>query len=183
MMPRKSLLLLLVLLAFVLPLAGCLYSREISRTKRDIERQYPEARFEREIVLSLGPMSLGALGFLAGLVPADEPQMARAYLREISRVKVGVYRVEALPDFDRLELPARSHFKRDGWEVALKALEDDGAVWVLYKERYREVRDLYFVVLSDEELVLARVQGHLDSLLARVLEDHRPLRDLVDVDN
>ena len=35
--------------------------------------------------------------------------------------------------------------------------------------------DLYVVVLADEELVLARVQGHLNRLLARVMEDHSDL--------
>ncbi len=181
MMPRKSLLLLLVLLAFVLPLAGCLYSREIAHTRRDLERAYTDARFEREIVLSLGPGSLRVLGWMAGLVPEDEPQMASDYLREISRVKVGVYRVAYLPDLDAFDPPALRRFEGEGWEVAVKTREDDEAVWVLYKERRGEVRDLYVIVLTDEELVLARVKGHLDRLLAKVVEDQHELRGLVDL--
>lgn len=163
-------------------MTGCFYSREIAQTRRDLERQYPGAQFDREMVVSLGPASLRALGWMAGLVPEDEPQMASDYLREISRVKVGVYKTEFLPNLDDFDPPSLDRFKRDGWEMAVKTREDNEVVWVLYKERHGVVRDLYAIVLSEDELVLARVKGHLDRLLAKVMEDQIHLRDLTNVE-
>ena len=180
-MLRRTLLTLLAVLVFAVPLAGCFYSREIARTRRDIERAYPDARFDREIVVNLGPGSMRALGWLAGLVPEDEPQMASDYLYEISRVKVGVYRTEDLPDLDAVNLSAVDRFERDGWDVAAQMREDDEVFWLLYKERRNEVRDLYVVVLSEEELVLARIRGHLNRLMTKIVEDHDRWRDYVEL--
>lgn len=171
---------LLILLLLTLPMAGCFYSREIAQTRRDLERQYPGARFDREVVVSLGPGSLRALGWLAGLVPEDEPQMASSYLREISRVKVGVYKTEYLPNLSEFDPISLDRFQRDGWEMAVKTHEDNDAVTVMYKEREGSVRDLYVIVLSEDELVLVRFKGHLDRLLAKVMADEVYLRSLAD---
>ena len=179
-MPRSTLLTPLVLLIVVLPMAGCFYSREIAHTRRDLERSYPDAEFDREVVVSLGPVALRTLGWVSGLVPDEDVDMARAYLREISRVKVGVYNVEYLPSLDGFDPPSLRRFRNDGWEVAVKVQDAEGMVWVLYRENRDDVRDLYVIVLDDEDLVLARVKGHLNRLLARVMEDHYEMRDWVD---
>jgi hypothetical protein len=172
----------LILLLLTLPMAGCFYSREIAQTRRDLERQYPGAHFDREVVVSLGPGSLRALGWIAGLVPEDEPQMARRYLREISRIKVGVYKTDYLPNLEDFDPPSLDRFRRDGWEMAVKTQEDNEAVWVLYKERDGAVRDIYAIVLSEDELVLARVKGHLDRLLEKVMEDQIYLREITNLE-
>ena len=169
---------LLALLLFVA--SGCIYSREIAQTRRDLEAHYPEARFEREMVVNFGPLSLKTLGLVSKLSSDEDVAMARRYMNEIRRVKVGVYRVEQAPDLDAFDPPALRRFQRDGWELALKNRDDEQVVWVLYKERKGHVRDLYAIVLSEEELVLARVKGHLDRLLARVLEDHYALDSFVE---
>ncbi len=179
MMPRRSVLIVLVLLTFGVSTAGCFYSRELSQTRRDLERHYPEARFHQEIVVSLGPASLRTIGWLVGLAPEEEAQMARDYLHEIDRVKVGVYSVEYLPNLDEFDPPSLRRFRDDGWEVAVKAREEDEIVWVMYREEHNAVRDIYVIVLSDENLVLARVKGHLNRLLEKVMEDHYEIRNLV----
>ncbi len=179
-MPTRSSLITLILLLAAVSLTGCVYSREIAQTRRDLERHYPEADFDRQIIINLGPRSLHTFGWLAGLAPEDEAQMARDYLYEIDRVKVGIYQVDSMPDLDDFDPPSIRRFERDGWEVAVKAQEDDGVVWVLYRERYDQVRDIYAIVLSDEELVLARVKGHLNRLLEKVMDDHYRIHEFVD---
>ena len=103
---------LIALLSTTVLLSGCFYSREIVHTRRDIERHYPDARFDREVVVSVGPGALRALGWVTGLVPEEEAQMARDYLHEIERVKVGVYRTEHLPPLENMDLPALRRFER-----------------------------------------------------------------------
>jgi len=179
MLKRNAVPLLLVCLLAPL-LSGCFYSREISHVRRDLERQYPAAHFDREVVVQIGPSTIRTLGWIAGRVPEEEAQMASDYLREIHRIKVGVYHVEDLPPLDEVDLPHLRRFERDGWEVAVTVREDDEVVWVLYREWYDSVRDLYVLVLNEDELVIASVQGRLDALLQQIVEDHGPFTSLLD---
>ena len=162
------------LLALVLAapvLSGCLYSREVAQTRRAIEQAYPEARFEREMVLSLGPVSLFALRLFSGLAPEG----ARGPLRDLRRVKVGVYRAEALPPLQDFEPAQVQRLQRRGWETVVRTREADEATWVLYRTRRGTVRDLYVIALDDEELVLTRLSGRLDRLLARAFREEGAL--------
>lgn len=179
-MQRRRFCLLALLLAPLL--SGCLYSREIAGTRRDIERAYPEARFDREMVVSLGPLSLRTISWITGMVDDEEARMARDYLRTMQRIKVGVYRTEQMPDLETLEMPELRRFKRNGWETALRFRDEGEMGWVFYRPYRDTVRDLYVVVFSEEELVLARVRGHLNELLARVMEDQAGFTDLVRLD-
>lgn len=160
----------LLIVALAVPLTGCFFSREIADTRRDIERAYPQLRLEKQIVLNLGPVTLRTLGWMTRLVPEDETEMVSRYLKDVSRVKVGVFRAERPEVFEQVDV-RRLGFEKD-WEVAVKTRQDGDRVWVLYREDDQTVSDLYFVVLSEEDLVIARVHGRLESLLARVMADH-----------
>jgi hypothetical protein len=162
--------------------AGCFYSREIAHTRRDIEALYPGVRFEREAVVSVGPGTMHGLSRLTGLVPEYYSRLVSGYLDEIEQIKVGVYRTYGLPPLDAVDLPRLHRFEDQGWLMAVKSLEDDTAVWVLYRERHGTVRDLYVLVLTEEELVLARVQGHLNRLLEQVMADYHHFKGLADRD-
>ena len=175
---RSNLLFLPALLLTAGLLSGCIYSREISHTRRDIERQYPQAQLKREVVLNLGPVSMRMARWFSGLVKDEEMQTARSYLKEISRAKIGVFEVEAMPDLSEIDLSRLDRMRRNGWELAVKMREEDEVVWVMYKERKGTVRDLYVFVLDDEELVVARIKGRLDKLIARVMEDHLNVSEL-----
>lgn len=170
---------LLILLVGLPALTGCFYSREIAHVRRDIERQYPEARFERQVVVNAGPVLLRLSRWVARRVD-DDARMAADYLDEVRRVKVGVYRTERLPHLTDLDLPALRRFQRDGWDVAVRVRDDNEAVWVLYRENRRTVRDMYVLVLSDDELVIASIEGHLDRLLQKAIEDHASVSEWVD---
>lgn len=172
---------LLILLLGSLATSGCFYSREISHVKRDIERQYPDIEFERGVSVNLGSGTLRSLGWLARRVPEEEAQLASAYLQQIQHIKVGYYPIAYLPslDEDGLDLPALDRFENEGWEVAVKVRDDDELVWVLYRERFDTVRDIYVLVLSDEELVVATIRGRLDQLLELAIEDYGEFDQIV----
>ncbi len=171
-LPTAALVVLLIL-----PLTGCFFSREISGTRRDIERAYPDLELQQQIVVNLGPLSMRTLRWLSGMVPDEEMNMATDYMRDISRVKVGVYRIDnpaSLAGFDADEI----RFD-DEWTTAVKTRDEDSRVWVLYKEGGDSVRDLYVVVLGEDDLAIARIRGNLNRLLARIMEDHVDLDRLV----
>ena len=160
-------------------LTGCLYSREIAGIRGDIEKQYPEATLEREVVFSIGSGTLGAVGWIAGRVPEEEAQMASAYLDEIDRIKVGVYNVHDLPALDDVELARLKRFEKNGWEVAVKSREEDQVVWVLYRDYFDRVRDIFVLSLDQEDLVIVRIEGYLDRLLEKVVQDHATVDGLL----
>lgn len=160
----------LALLLLLLPLTGCLYSREMARTRHAVE-QHTGADLDRQVVFTIGPLGLRTVGWMAGLSGDDEVALARTYLRDVRRVKVGVYEVEAPGLLDGTAFPPVRRLERRGWETLVRVREDDEAVWVLYRERKGRIRDLYVVALDDEELVLARVKGRLDRMVARALHE------------
>ncbi len=172
---------LIPVLVLALTASGCFYSREMVRVKRDIERTYSNVEFDRGISMRFGPGTLRTLGWLARRVPEEESQMASDYLREIKSIKVAYYPVDRMPPLDEVDTPMLRRFERAGWEVAVKVREDDDLVWVLYRERFDTVRDLYVVVLSDDELVMASINGHLDRLFRLALEDHNAFIDEIDM--
>ncbi|HET6569027.1 MAG TPA: DUF4252 domain-containing protein [Rhodothermales bacterium] len=167
-----------VLLASML-LSGCIYSREIAHTRREIERSYPEARLHRQVVLNFGPGSLGLISLLTHLVPGDGAREVAGYLQDVEHVKLGIYEVENMPALDDLHIARLDRLQRQGWEVAVKTREEDEAVWILYRERDDSVRDLYLFVLDRDDLVIARLRGDLRRLLQRAMaESDGDLTDL-----
>ena len=172
--------LLLVLGGVMMAFSAC-YPREIVHTQRALEREMPDARFRREVAVSFGPGSMGLAKWITSKVDDAETQNASSYLEEIDRFQFGVYQTDNLPKLKDIELPSRLQRKLDkeGWELAATAREDDQLAWLLYKENGETVEDLFAVVLVDERLFLARVEGNLNELLEKVAEDHRAIEDLI----
>lgn len=166
-----SRLLLLVLLPFVVvSTSGCLYSREIAQTRRDFERQYPDLALKREVVLSLGPGTLGFTRWIAGFMDDEDVRLAVRVLGDVRRVKVGVYRVESGDlDLDAYDMPTLRRLR--DWETAARIREEDEVVWVLYREHRGRVEQMFVAVLDDENLVLTRLDGDLQGVLEAVLEE------------
>jgi hypothetical protein len=77
-----------VLAAATLATPGCLWAPELSSVRRDIERQLPDASFDKEFELSLGPVTLAFARLVTCLIPPARE--ARQYLRDVSRVQVAV---------------------------------------------------------------------------------------------
>jgi hypothetical protein len=166
---RRRLALYYVFSAFVvgfggLLLSGCVYTSEIAKTRKAIEDE-PDARIDTGIIVGVGPGLFQTAGWLVGIVDDAEAQEVGRVVSGIRRVKAGVYPVSEMPDLEQLDLPSMTRFKRKGWRVALK-VEDYGEVsWLLYRERHHRVHDLFVISVTEDELVLARIQGHLDALL------------------
>jgi hypothetical protein len=168
---------LIAVLVLVPTLTGCMVSREMTHIRDDIE-EILDAKFEREVVVTVGPRSLRAASWITGQVPDIYAQMASDYVREIDRVKVGVYQVRERPSTTELRLDKVPRFKRSGWEVLVRVEQDGDTVWVLYRERYENVRDMLVLVLDSEQLVIARVEGHLNELVRLAVADATFFKDV-----
>ncbi|MDH5627520.1 MAG: DUF4252 domain-containing protein, partial [Candidatus Krumholzibacteria bacterium] len=97
---------------------------------------------------------------------------ARPYLRGVSKVQVAIYETEGNVHAATIETPARlQEMIDDGWEMAVRVRDEDEMVWLLYRIDGDSVREMFVVVMDDEELVLVRVKGHLERLMAEALEN------------
>ena len=165
--------------AFLLAsLTGCFWAPELDRVRKDIERQIPDAHFEKDFAISLGPISLSLVRTLSRFVPEDDVHEAREYLGDLSKVQVAVYEAD-VPRGTELETPHKLESLLDeGWEMAIKAREHGESIWVMYRSDDDEIRDVYVIVLDPDELVLVKASGRLDRLFAKVMEEHGDLGEL-----
>jgi Domain of unknown function (DUF4252) len=148
---------------------GCFWSPELAGVRNDLEHQLPGASFDKNIELSFGPVLLTFARVVTSVIPGARE--ARPYLRGVSRVQVGVYEshVDSLSD---LHMPKRlQSLVENGWETAVRVRDDDEAVWLLYRPDGESVKEIFVVVLNNDELVLVKARGHLEKLVAAALKE------------
>jgi hypothetical protein len=169
---------LLLVVVFGSVLSGCIVSREISHIRNEIEAEFPGAEFDTEVIISVGPGLFKTLGWILSRVPDEDANLAAAFLRDVHRVKVGVFRTRELPIDGDLELHTLRRFEREGWSMAARVREDDEQVWVMYRERYGHIRDMFVLVLDPDELVIVRFEGNLNEIVRLALEDEMFVMDI-----
>ncbi len=161
---------LLISLAIVFFFSGCT-SFELTRVRNDLARQAPEAHIGDGYAMSFGSVSLGLARWITGLTDDQDGAIANAVLSEVRRVQFGRYAVNGLFDASALRMPGRlqRYLEKDDWYHLATIRVDSEAVWVVYKEADGIVVDLLAVVMDEEELVLAKVSGNLNAVVAAVL--------------
>lgn len=176
-----------IALALVLVLfgasTGCLWAPDLAMVRRDIERQLPGVTFDKEIELTLGPISLAFARMVTGL--SADTEDASGYLRDVSRIELAVYNTEHMPPASSVSTPERlaKMTESEGWELAVKVRDENELAWILYRLHEDVIKELYVVVVTDEELVMIKAEGKLERLVARALSDSGALKDLPNLDH
>lgn len=162
---------LVLALACALPLTGgCVWTPELRQIKQDIAHQIPGASFDQEVSFSIGPGGMALARAAVALVPAAHD--ARVWLKDVSRVEVALYEVSAGEPASRVATPARiEEMLEDGWEMAARVREPHESVWILYRVDGDSVREMFVVSLDRQELVMVKVKGRLERLIARALTE------------
>ena len=159
---------LLVLLAATA--SGCV-SLEMNRLKRNLEREVEadgQAEVGRGVAMSFGWGTFATSRTLAWVFAPGRTAPYRQMSRRVRRVKVAHYPVSGVVDLRRIGRPAiLDRYRAGGWLPLVTVRDSSEAVWVLYRERERDLRltDLLAVALSDDGLVLTRVSGNLSGLV------------------
>jgi len=156
----------------VLLLSGCFHASELAQVRRDIEKEVPEAHFDKEVELTLGPMTLGFVRLLSAFVPNIREE--RGFLKEIDQIKVAIYKIRSMPPLDGFQPPwqIRRLLEREDWEVVVKAREKQEVFWLLYRIQGESIRDFFVVGIDSKELFLVHMEGRLDQLVAHAVELH-----------
>jgi len=159
---------------------GCFWAPELSSVRRDLQDQLPGASFDKNVELSFGPVGLAFVRLVTGLIP--DAREARPWLRDVSRVQIGVYDAH-VGSAAGLRMPKKlQSLIDDGWETAIRVHDDDQAVWVLYRADEETIKEVFIVVLDDEELVMVKAKGRLERIVAAALDqakgNHHFMRSL-----
>jgi hypothetical protein len=154
-------------------MAGCIYSREIGRVKRALEKEAPDISIQRQITLSVGPRSIDFARWIVGMVDSDETERVYDYLTDVRRLKVSVYAVNGMGDREDEEIPLAlgKVLEREGWELVARTHQDDHDAWLYYREEGDVVSDLYVAGVVEGELYMVRFEGNLNHIVARAMED------------
>jgi hypothetical protein len=169
---KRSVVLLSALLSLSSLLAGCGGSPSVEQVRWELQRRFPEARFEREAHVHFGRISLGLLRGLVRMVPGKVD--GQELLNEIYRLDVATYAVSSLPDLDRIQGETRfeDELARDGWSMTVRTREEDERTWLFTRgDEAGALRNLFVVTLEGGELTLVRIDGRLDRALAEAIAD------------
>jgi Domain of unknown function (DUF4252) len=152
--------------------AGCAGTPSVDTVGWEIQRRFPEARFEREEHFHLGRVKMGLLRGLVRMVPGKVE--GQEILSRIHGVEVATYRVHSLPDLDRLTSDTRfeKQLSQSGWTPMVRTREEDERSWVFVRTgQDGALRNLFVVSLEADELSLVRVDGRIDQVLAKAIAD------------
>ncbi len=165
MASRRALLALLVATA-----SGCV-SLEMNRLKRHVEREVEadgQAEVGRGMAMSFGWGTFATARTVGWVFAPGRTAPYRRLSRRVRRVKVARYPVSGVLDTRRMARPEiLGRYQDKGWLPLVTVRDSAAAVWVLYRERERDLRltDLLAVSLSGDGLVMTRVSGDLSGLV------------------
>jgi hypothetical protein len=173
---KRSLFSFVALLSLGSLLAGCGGSPTVQQVRWELQRRFPEARFEPEEHVHLGRISMGLVHGFVNLAAVDEDDReGRDFVRQIHGVDFASYKVRNLPDLAVLAGDARfeRQLKESGWSLMVHTREKGESTWVYVRTTPDgAVRNLFVVALEKNELTLVRVDGRLDRALAAAMAEH-----------
>lgn len=170
---KRSVVLSVLFLSLSSLLGGCSGAPSVETVGWEIQRRFPEARFEREEHFHLGRISMGLLRGLVRMVPGKVE--GQEFLTRVHGVEVASYKVSAMPDLDRLAGDTRfeKQLSQNGWTPMVRTREDDERAWVFVRiDPAGALRNLFVVNLDESELTLVRIDGRFDQAFAEAIAAH-----------
>ena len=130
---KRNFLLFGSLLSLTPLLAGCGGSPSVAEVRWELERRFPEVRFEPAEHVHLGRIPMGLLHGVARLAAHHEDaREGVAMFNQIQAVDFASYKVHNLPNLDRLTADTR--FERElqsqGWSLLVRTREEKESTWV-----------------------------------------------------
>ena len=176
-MNRIKLLPLLALISLLITTTGCIgVNKKFKNLRNEVFNSLDE-NFDKTIEFSLGK---SAFMFASKFISSndDDDENIKDMLRDVSRIGIGVYErednVENLSDIKNSKNILRkisNGLQTDAWENIVKVNGKDETIGIYIKEDdSEEINEMFAVILSDNEMVMLKLNGNLNSLADKVIE-------------
>jgi hypothetical protein len=161
--------------------ASCLHLSSDTRALRSEVARASGAEWQKQIGLSLGAVTLGAVR--AGLACAPLDPEARAALRAVRGVELGIYKLDARsrrPDCATMLAAMDGVLSPVGWERVVGVLEGEQMVGVYLRAGSSSTSQAQCCVVVDDgnQLVVVNVRADLNALLDLMHNQAREWSDL-----
>lgn len=150
-----------IVLVLALSAMGCMTYRGPRGVEAVIERK-ADVELKREMGIKLGLISTKIATSILRHGDADED------FRDLSGISVAVFEVTRHTEGSAQPITAKD-LGVDGWQPILENRSDGEQVLVFAKAGGGEIRELMFLSIESDEVVVARLKGHLDRLIAKTL--------------
>ena len=129
--------------------------------------------FDRQIEFSVGPVGF----FIASRFVkfADTEENVDEMLSKVKNIHVGIY--DRLSNFSQPSLgllrTITNSIVDEDWKSLVKSIDGSDLVGVFVKDMNTEdIEELFVVTLTEDELVLVKLQGSLGSIIEVIIRDH-----------
>jgi hypothetical protein len=147
--------------ALAISAAGCMTYRGPRGVEATIERK-AEVELHREMGFKLGPVSTKIAASMLHHWADDQD------FRDLSGIGIAVFEVTRHKGPPAQPLTAKD-LGVEGWRPVIESRSDGDQLLVLAKSGDGEIREMMFLSIEDDEVVVARLKGHLDRLIAKTL--------------
>jgi hypothetical protein len=147
--------------ALLISATGCMTYRGPYGVEATIERK-AHVELQRETGFKLGPISTKIAASIIG--DSGDGQD----FRDLSGIGIVVFEVTKHTGAPAQPITAKD-LGVEGWQPMIENRSDGDQLLVLAKTRDGEIREMMFVSIESDEVVVARLKGHLDRLIAKTL--------------
>jgi len=162
---------ILIIIAALLPLfTGCNTSDDFNYIERAIRDQIYPAKLKKNFKFSFGSLSQGIVTSFT-----NDDNEADMYLKEINSVQVGLYKVHNIKKSKAFQIPRNVEkcLIEKGWEPFVRVRERGGEnIALFYKQLSNNAASIYTIVLERDELVIVEINGNLDMILEKAIQEH-----------
>ena len=165
--------LLIVILGLVILSTGCIgVNREFKNIRSQILDSLDDD-FDRQIEFSVGPVGFFVASQFVKF--ADTEENVDQMLSKVKNVHIGIY--DRLSNFSKPSLSLLTEISNsiidEDWKSLVKSLDGNEMVGVYVKDLTPDdIEELFVVTLTNDELVLVKLQGSLGSILEIIIRDH-----------
>ncbi len=175
-MKNIKLLPLLALVSLLITTTGCIGVNKNFKNLRNQVFDSLNENFDKTIEFSLGK---SAFMFASKFIDTDEEEdeNIQDMLKDVSNVSIGIYEREEKNNFTTTKSSGRilnkisNNLEVDDWDSIVKVNGKDETIGIYIKENdSEEINEMFAVILSNDEMVMLKLKGNLNTLADKVVE-------------
>ena len=175
-MKNKRLLITFALILLMLTNTGCIGVNKNFKIIRNQVFNNLNTNFEKTIEFSIGK---SAFLFLSKFIDVDdeESENIKNMLEDVSHISIGIYergnknKTTSSKISQKLLTKISQNLEVEDWESVVTVNSNDETIGIYVKENdSEEINEMFAVILSDDEMVMLNLNGNLNSLTEKVIE-------------